>query len=110
MTRACSSTVRMRLILPDLADCIPSPRTAGISPVFEDAGPASCGTVCWASPEQLRLLGRTRMSSVQYSLCSTAGLDTVTDTPDGAAAALVRHLSEVGRSRSVDWMITGPGD
>jgi hypothetical protein len=50
------------------------------------------------------------MSSVQYSLCSTAGLDTVTDTPDGAAAALVRHLSEVGPSRSVDWMITGPGD
>lgn len=50
------------------------------------------------------------MSSVQYSLCSTAGLDTVTDTPDSAAAALVRHLSEVGASRSVDWMITGPGD
>ncbi len=50
------------------------------------------------------------MSSVQYSLCSTAGLDTVTDTPDGAAAALVRHLCEVGRSRSVDWMITAPGD
>ncbi|HEY5882983.1 MAG TPA: hypothetical protein VIU11_29030 [Nakamurella sp.] len=50
------------------------------------------------------------MSSVQYSLCSTAGLDTVTDTPDSAAAALVRHLSEVGSSRSVDWMITGPGD
>ena len=50
------------------------------------------------------------MSSVQYSLCSTAGLDTVTDTPDGAAAALVRHLSEVGPSRSVDWMITAPGD
>ena len=50
------------------------------------------------------------MSSVQYSLCSTAGLDTVTDTPDSAAAALVRHLSEVGASRSVDWMISGPGD
>lgn len=50
------------------------------------------------------------MSSVQYSLCSTAGLDAVTDTPDGAAAALVRHLSEVGPTRSVDWMITGPGD
>lgn len=50
------------------------------------------------------------MSSVQYSLCSTAGLDAVSDTPDGAAAALVRHLSEVGSSRSVDWMITGPGE
>ncbi|HEY7815953.1 MAG TPA: hypothetical protein VIC62_22100 [Nakamurella sp.] len=47
---------------------------------------------------------------MQYSLCSTAGLDTVTDTPDAAAAALVRHLSEAGPSRSVDWMITGPGD
>lgn len=50
------------------------------------------------------------MSPVQYSLCSTAGLDAVTDTPDAAAAALVRHLSETGPSRSVDWMITGPGD
>lgn len=50
------------------------------------------------------------MTSVQYSLCSTAGLDTVTDTPDGAAAVLVRHLSEVGRHRPVDWMITGPDD
>lgn len=49
------------------------------------------------------------MSSVQYSLCSTAGLDTVTDTPDGAAAALVRHLTEVGAC-PVDWMITAPGD
>jgi len=50
------------------------------------------------------------MTSVQYSLCSTAGLDTVTDTPDGAAAALVRHLSEEGGHRPVDWMITGPDD
>lgn len=50
------------------------------------------------------------MSSVQYSLCSTAGLDTVTDTPDSAAAVLVRHLTEVASSRPVDWMITGPGE
>lgn len=31
-----------------------------------------------------------------------------TDTPDSAAAALVRHLSEVGRLGAVDWMISGP--
>ena len=36
------------------------------------------------------------MSSLHYSLCSTAGLQAVTDTPDSAAAVLVRHLSEVG--------------
>jgi hypothetical protein len=48
------------------------------------------------------------MSSLQYSLCSTAGLQVVTDTPDGAASALVRHLSEACRSGAVDWMITGP--
>jgi hypothetical protein len=33
----------------------------------------------------------------------------MTDTPDGAAAALVRHLSEVCRWGAVQWMITGPG-
>ena len=48
------------------------------------------------------------MSSVQYSLCSTAGLQETTDTPDGAAAALVRHLSEAGCLGAVDWMIAGP--
>ena len=48
------------------------------------------------------------MSSMQYSLCSTAGLETVTDTPDRAAAALVRHLAQAGRRGAVDWMITGP--
>ena len=48
------------------------------------------------------------MSSVHYELCSTAGLQAVTDTPDGAAATLVRHLSEVGSLGAVDWMITGP--
>lgn len=50
------------------------------------------------------------MTSAQYSLCSTAGLDTVTDTPDGAAAVLVRHLSDAAASRPVDWMITAPGE
>jgi hypothetical protein len=48
------------------------------------------------------------MSSVQYSLCSTAGLETVTDTPDGAAAVLVRHLAQACRCGAVNWMITGP--
>ncbi len=48
------------------------------------------------------------MSSVHYELCSTAGLQAVTDTPDSAAATLVRHLSEVGCLGAVDWMITGP--
>ena len=48
------------------------------------------------------------MSSMQYSLCSTAGLETVTDTPDHAAATLVRHLAEACRRGAVDWMITGP--
>ena len=48
------------------------------------------------------------MSSVHYELCSTAGLQAATDTPDDAAAVLVRHLSEVGRQGAVDWMITGP--
>jgi len=48
------------------------------------------------------------MSSLHYSLCSTAGLQVRTDTPDGAASALVRHLSEVCRGGPVDWMITGP--
>ena len=48
------------------------------------------------------------MSSVHYELCSTAGLQAVTDTPDSAAATLVRHLSEVGSLGAVDWMITGP--
>lgn len=48
------------------------------------------------------------MSSVQYELCSTAGLQAVTDTPDLAAATLVRHLSEVGSLGAVDWMIAGP--
>jgi hypothetical protein len=48
------------------------------------------------------------MSSAQYSLCSTAGLETVADTPDGAAAALVRHLSDVCRLGGVDWLIIGP--
>lgn len=48
------------------------------------------------------------MSSVHYELCSTAGLQAVTDTPDRAAATLVRHLSEVGCLGAVDWMITGP--
>ena len=46
--------------------------------------------------------------SMQYSLCSTAGLQVSTDTPDDAAATLVRHLSEAGCDRAVDWMITGP--
>ena len=48
------------------------------------------------------------MNSLHYSLCSTAGLQTDTDTPDSAAAVLVRHLSEVCRRGAVDWMITGP--
>ncbi|MET0865265.1 MAG: hypothetical protein ABWZ98_13105 [Nakamurella sp.] len=48
------------------------------------------------------------MISLHYSLCSTAGLQVVTDTPDDAASALVRHLSEVCRGGAVDWMITGP--
>ena len=48
------------------------------------------------------------MSSMQYSLCSTAGLETVTDTADRAAATLVRHLAEACRWGAVDWMITGP--
>jgi hypothetical protein len=45
---------------------------------------------------------------MQYSLCSTAGLEMVTDTPDHAAAALVRHLAQACCLGSVDWMITGP--
>ena len=49
------------------------------------------------------------VSSLQYSLCSTAGLDTVSDTPDAAATTLVRHLSEVAGERAVEWMIAGPG-
>jgi hypothetical protein len=49
------------------------------------------------------------VSSLQYSLCSTAGLETVTDTPDSAATTLVRHLSEVAGERAVEWMIAGPG-
>jgi hypothetical protein len=49
------------------------------------------------------------VSSLQYSLCSTAGLETVTDTPDAAATTLVRHLSEVAGERPVEWMIAGPG-
>jgi len=48
------------------------------------------------------------MSSLHYSLCSTAGLQAMTDTPDSAAAVLVRHLSEVGCTGAVDWMISGP--
>lgn len=48
------------------------------------------------------------MSSLHYALCSTAGLQVVTDTPDGAAAALVRHLSEASSQGAVDWMIAGP--
>ncbi len=48
------------------------------------------------------------MSSVHYSLCSTAGLQATTDTPDDAAALLVRHLSEAARGDAVDWMIAGP--
>ncbi|MEP6561154.1 MAG: hypothetical protein ABJD68_08790 [Nakamurella sp.] len=32
----------------------------------------------------------------------------MTDTPDGAASVLVRHLSEVSCAGPVDWMITGP--
>ncbi len=48
------------------------------------------------------------MSSLQYSLCSTAGLQATTDTPDAAAAILVRHLSEAARGKAVDWMIAGP--
>ena len=48
------------------------------------------------------------MSSMQYSLCSTAGLETVADTPDSAAAALVRHLAQACRGGAVDWMVTGP--
>ena len=48
------------------------------------------------------------MSSLHYSLCSTAGLQVMTDTPDGAASVLVRHLSEVCCGGPVDWMITGP--
>ena len=48
------------------------------------------------------------MSSLHYSLCSTAGLQAMTDTPDGAADTLVRHLSEAGCQGAVDWMITGP--
>jgi len=32
----------------------------------------------------------------------------MTDTPDSAAAALVRHLSEVGCRGAVHWMIAGP--
>ena len=48
------------------------------------------------------------MSSVHYSLCSTAGLQATTDTPDDTAAVLVRHLSEASCRGPVDWMIAGP--
>ncbi len=48
------------------------------------------------------------MSCVHYSLCSTAGLQATTDTPDDAAALLVRHLSEAASGAAVDWMIAGP--
>ncbi len=48
------------------------------------------------------------MSSLQYALCSTAGLSTETDTPDQAASVLVRHLSEAAPGSCVNWMITGP--
>jgi hypothetical protein len=49
------------------------------------------------------------VSSLHYSLCSTAGLETATDTPDAAASTLVRHLSEFARECAVEWMIAGPG-
>jgi hypothetical protein len=55
-----------------------------------------------------RVSGRPSMSSVQYSLCSTAGLETVTDTPDHAAAVLVRHLAQAACRGAVNWMISGP--
>ena len=48
------------------------------------------------------------MSSVHYSLCSTAGLQATTDTPDAAASVLVRHLSEAACGGAVDWMISSP--
>ena len=48
------------------------------------------------------------VSSLQYSLCSTAGLQATTDTPDDAAALLARHLSETAGGKAVDWMIAGP--
>ncbi len=48
------------------------------------------------------------MSPMHYSLCSTAGLQAMTDTPDDAAKLLVRHLSEAACGGAVDWMIAGP--
>ena len=48
------------------------------------------------------------MSSVQFSLCSTAGLRATTDTPDRAATLLARHLSDVSDEAAVDWQITAP--
>ncbi len=49
------------------------------------------------------------MSSLHYSLCSTAGLQAVTDTPDGAAAASWFGIFPRSvRGGAVDWMITGP--
>lgn len=48
------------------------------------------------------------MSSPHYLLCSTAGLQATTDTPDDAAKLLVRHLSEAACGAGVDWMIAGP--
>lgn len=48
------------------------------------------------------------MSSFHFALCSTAGLQATTDTPDHAATLLARHLSDVCQQSAVEWQITGP--
>lgn len=48
------------------------------------------------------------MSSVHFSLCSTAGLPLTTDTPDRIVSLLARHLSDVCDQAAVEWQITGP--
>jgi hypothetical protein len=48
------------------------------------------------------------MSSVHFSLCSTAGLRATTDTPDRAVSLLARHLCDVSDESCVEWQITAP--
>jgi hypothetical protein len=48
------------------------------------------------------------MSPVHFLLCSSAGLQASTDTPDRAATLLARHLSDVSDHDAVEWQITAP--
>lgn len=48
------------------------------------------------------------MSSMHFLLCSSAGLQASTDTPDRAATVLARHLSDVSDHDAVVWQITAP--